>query len=384
MKKKLAIPILIVLSLSILSQISIPSPAGYDSPAIFIEAVDYTEPDLTKTPGQQITINVRTDYDEADIWGYDFALAYNPVILNGYSVTNGPVISTTTVVFTAGTFNDTIGKLDLTEAFSEDQTAPQPYPRLENTGPGVLATVVFDVVGSGETNITLVAMDTKLKRINGTNIVDGYLDSTHLGHGYFRNVASVPNHDVAATGVVFHHDRIVTTTFNETTNMTYIDANVENNGDMPEIFNVKISYIVGSYPTLVKEETIVVSNGGSDTVTGGLNTTAWLMGYLTIQIEISTVPGEVATSDNTYTAMLLIKMTGDVQGDPTDPNPLLGDGDVDRYDAGAMSIAYGYVDPHAKYNQECDFNRNGKADRYDAGILSVRYGRSIGNYTCPL
>lgn len=381
MKRKLAIPILLILSLSILSQTIIPSPAGYDSPAIYIEAVDYTDPDLTKTPGQQITIDVTTNYEGDDIWGYQFTLTYNPIILNGVSVTNGDVITTETVTFVNGTFNNTIGNLELALAFSENIATGDPLNNT-NTGTGVLATVVFDVVGTGETPITLGDVDTKLKRGDGSNIIDGYFDPSHLGHGYFRNIASVPNHDVAATGIDFHHPIAISTTFNETLNLTYIDANVANSGDVDEIFNVRISYVVGSYPTLVKEEAIIVSNGATGVVTGSLNTTGWDLGYLTIIVEASAVYNEAQTNDNTYNTTLLIKLPGDVQGDPTDYDPLVANGHVNRYDYGAFAQAYGYVYPDARYNVECDFNREeDKADRYDYGRLAVWYGTNIGNYT---
>jgi len=379
MKRKLAIPILLILSLGILSQTLIPSPAGYDSPAIYIDSDSIIDPDGVLT---QITIDVKTDYDGDDIWGYDFALTYNPLILNGYEVTNGPVISTVDVTFTAGIFNDAIGKLELTEAFSENKSMPPPYPRLNNTGPGILATVVFDVVGSGETPITLVDVNTKLKRVDGSNIVDGYFYPNQLGHGYFRNTPTVPNHNVAATGIDFHHPIPVKTTFNETLNLTYIDATVENQGEVPEIFNVKISYIIASYPTLIKEETKTVSNGATGVVTAGLNTTSFPLGYLTILVETSEVYNEAQTNDNAYNTTLLIKLAGDVQGDPTDYDPLIANGWVNRYDYGVFAQAYGYIYPDVKYNAECDFNREQyKADRYDYGRLSWWYGTNVGNYT---
>lgn len=376
-KRKLAIPILLILSLSILSQTLIPSPTGYASPAIFIDsdAIIDEAGDLT-----EITIDVRTDYDGEDIWGYQFTLTYNPIILSGVSVTNGPVISNETVKFVAGTFNNTIGKLGLTLALSQNETADYPYPPINNTGPGILATVVFDVVGSGETPITL-GDETKLKRGDGSNIVDGYFDPDHLGHGYFRNVELPITHDGAATGIVFHHDRIVKTTFNETLNWTYVDATVENEGNVPEIFNVKVSYIMADYPTLIGEVAITVSNGTTGIATVGWNTTGFYLGYLTILVEVSAVYNEVDTNDNAYNTTLLIKLTGDVQGDPTDYDPLIANGWVNRYDSGAMAQAYGYVYPHPNYNAECDFNRNGKADRYDSGRLSKWYGTNLGNYT---
>lgn len=371
MKRKLAIPILLILSLSILSQTLIPSPAGYDSPAIFIDPASIVDEAGVLT---QITIDVRTDYTGDDIWGYQFTLTYNPLILSGVSVTNGDVITTENVTFTAGTFDNAIGELGLTSALSENKTVPQPWPALNNSGPGILATVVFDVVGSGETPITLVKEDTKLKRADGTNIVDGYFNPNQLGHGYFRNVPLPITHDVATTGIAFHHSIPANTTFNGTQVLTYIDANVENEGDVPEIFNVKIYYMLASYPTIIKEQMITVSNGSTGVVTVGLNTTVFPVGYLTIIVEASAVYNELLTDNNSYNTSLMIKMTGDVQGD-TAGTP--GDGDVDKYDFGTFAYHYGYPYPNPRYNEECDFNRDGYTDKFDFGDLAYWYGKKI-------
>lgn len=388
-KRKLAIPILLILSLSILSQTLIPSPAGVVlEPWIYLDPTPIIDGAGVLT---SITINVMTNYTGTDIWGYDFTLTYNPLILNGHNVTNGPVISKENVTFTAGIFNDTIGKLELTEAYSENKTVPQPYPPLNNTniGAGILATVVFNVTGNGETPITL-GDDTKLARGNGTNIIDGHFDFDQIGHGYFRS-GPVPNHDVVATGLALHLPIPVTTTYNGTVNWTYIDATIENQGDVPELFNVKIYYLHASYPTVLKEETVTVSNGGNAIVGARFNASDLYsnqgnisdpnyyvpVGYLTIVVEASAVYNETQTNNNVYSTTLLVKMTGDVQGDPGDPDPTLGDGDVDTYDFGTFAFHYAFHYPDAKYNAECDFNRDGLINAVDFGDLAFWYGKSV-------
>jgi len=390
-KKKLTIPILLILTLSILSQTLIPSTAAAGSvPWIFLD------PDSTVVASgsmAQLTIYVKTNYTGNDIWGYDFTLTYNPLILSGVSVTNGPVISTPTIVWTEGAFNNTIGELAITEANSLNKSAPLPYPPLNNTntGVGTLATVLFNVVGNdGETPITL-GSETKLKLVNGTSIVDGHLHPEQLGHSYYRR-GPVPSHDVATTGIAMHHSIPATTIFNETSEvLIYFNATIANQGTMIELFDVWIYYLRWGFPTTIKEETVTVSAGGTTEVVGGLNVTDLItnfgnfthpimrvpIGNLTIVVEASAVYNEVATNNNNGSTTLYVKVPGDVQGeDPGTP----GDGIVNRYDYGAFAMAYGYLHPHAKYNVEADFDRSGKADRYDYGRLAWYYGENFGTY----
>jgi hypothetical protein len=390
-KRKLTIPILLILTLSILSQTLIPSPAAADPvPWIFLDPESTVDESGSLAT---LTVYVKTNYTGTDIWGYDFTLTYNPLILSGVSVTNGPVISTPEVVWTEGFFNNTIGELEITEASSLNTSADLPYPPLNNTntGVGILATVLFNVVGNnGETPITL-GPETQLKNVTDHNVVDGHLHPERLGHSYFRR-GPVPSHDVAATGIAMHHSLPATTVFNETSEVwTYVNATIENQGTVTELFDVWIYYVRWGYPTTIKEETVTVPAAGDTTVEGGFNITDLFgnlhnlthprwgvpIGNLTIVVEASAVYNEVATSNNNYSITLVVKVPGDVQGD--DPGTP-GDGDVDRYDYGAFAMAYGYLYPNAKYNSETDFNRNGKADRYDYGRLAWYYGEDFGAY----
>lgn len=51
-----------------------------------------------------------------------------------------------------------------------------------------------------------------------------------------------------------------------------------------------------------------------------------------------------------------------------------GDGDVDRYDYGLLTQAYGTSVGDQKYDPNCDFDKDGDVDRYDYGILAQNYG----------
>jgi len=208
-----------------------------------ISTVDVVSPYITMLPrntvdttlkeGENYTISIITDYNGSDIWGYQFVLTYNPLILNGTSVTNGPVISTEDVTFVAGTFNNTIGKLGLTLALSENKSAGYPYPTLNNTGPGVLANVTFTIVGEGDSSIEFDVVDTKLKRTDNTNIIGRFTNldpdptSGKILDGFFQNVEEVV-HDIAVTKLDFSPNNV---TAGEPVN---INVTIKNKGTVTE------------------------------------------------------------------------------------------------------------------------------------------------------
>jgi hypothetical protein len=105
-------------------------------------------------------------------------------------VTNGDLIALDMprAAFTAGTFNNTLGRLSVTMAFF----FPLPPPIPVTSGPGTLATIAFTVVGEGTSDITL-----ERAALVGIHDGDTYciVDDTmpaHIGHGYFDNTAPPP------------------------------------------------------------------------------------------------------------------------------------------------------------------------------------------------
>jgi PKD repeat protein len=152
-------------------------------PAVYVEPASTIDPGLT--PGNNYTVSIMTDYTGSDITAWQFTLSYNPGVLNGVSVTNGDIIDTGVFIFVPGTFDNTAGTLSLTGAFffMVGDVAP---------GPGTLATVTFEVVGTGVSVITL-GQETDLfgwNFIEGDEykIIDGDIMPNHLGHGYFCNI----------------------------------------------------------------------------------------------------------------------------------------------------------------------------------------------------
>jgi len=85
-KRKLTIPILLVLTLGILSQSLVQFASASPEPWISIDPTSIIDTDLT--PGEYFLIAVKTNYTGSDIWGYELTLTYDPLILSGTDVIN--------------------------------------------------------------------------------------------------------------------------------------------------------------------------------------------------------------------------------------------------------------------------------------------------------
>ncbi|MDH5375952.1 MAG: carboxypeptidase regulatory-like domain-containing protein [Candidatus Bathyarchaeota archaeon] len=81
-KKLLPLPILVLLVLSLLSLLSVnvKEVSAVEPPAIYIDPATTVKP---LTPGNNYTISIKTNYTGDDIWSWEFALTYNPNVLNG-------------------------------------------------------------------------------------------------------------------------------------------------------------------------------------------------------------------------------------------------------------------------------------------------------------
>jgi hypothetical protein len=352
-KKWVIMPLLFIL---VVVMQSLPSVSlALNQPAIYIE--DASIIDTLKTPGTQITVSIKTNSTASDIWGYEFVLTYNPLVLNGNSTSNGDLVSDATHPTTEnlGTFDDVVGKLSLTGAYFDALTNV-------TTGDGddTLATVTFDVVGTGDTPITL-EVETKLMANDGTNIIDAQSMPFNIGDGYFSNVVPAPVHDVM----------VVSGTTNATTRGPYksrpveVNATVKNNGNVKERLDVSIYWGAISGDWLIKH-TIVDLNSGVQTTISFVWVTTDPYGYGTKNITV--VVAEVYNSTTTDNNQMVIdevhvRMLGNIDGDT----------DVDRDDTVDFASTY---NPPTGYNAEADFNFDGVQDSTDFIILLGNRGRS--------
>ena len=248
----------------------------------YIAVIPQSTVDTTLTPGKNYTVSIYSDYNGTDIWGYQFALSYNPSVLEGIEVVNGDLITIDKhpdAMFGAGTFNNTLGKLSLPWAWINYEAPPAPT----TYGPGILANVTFRVKGTGDSNITLIEDKTELrnpeKELAGI-IINYFLPSRHhILHGYFRNTAGLVTHDIAVVSVTPSPTSVV---IGEFVNITVV---VENQGTVPETFDVEVYYVhplIEGLQHIETETAQYLAVDANQSLTFTWNTTGVLTGNHTI------------------------------------------------------------------------------------------------------
>ncbi len=223
----------------------------------YITVVPRNIMDLNLTPGNNFTVSIYTDYNGSDIWGWSFELSYNPIVLQGVEVVNGDLITEekdprfpdSDVDFVSGKFDNTLGKLTLTNAWFFFTEKPAPT----TSGPGILANVTFTVVGMGDSNIILDLDPATIE--SGTilsgwteggmgeeyKIIDVYFpEENHILDGFFQNVETV-YHDIAVTSVTPSSTSVVKG------DLVNITVTVKNNGNVKEDVTTKVYRTIGPY-----------------------------------------------------------------------------------------------------------------------------------------
>jgi hypothetical protein len=282
-KKLLSLLILALLTMGMLSALNLGPVvvSAYDSPAVYVDPIFN---DAGPKPPATYTITIETDYGGDDITAYQFSLTYNPNVLAGVSVVNDGILSDAT--FKPGTFDNVAGKLSTTAAYFFGAGVVR-------SGPGKLATITFDVVGLGDSELIL-GSNTLLKGWDAIlgktyDIVDGVSMPFHIGHGYFENLKAT--HDVAVTGVTPSATSVVKG------ELVTIDVDVENQGDVVETFDVTVWTGLLSLGTQTVTNLL---NGTGDTLTFNWDTTGYAVASYTLVAVASTVSGETDTADNTF------------------------------------------------------------------------------------
>jgi len=223
--------------------------------------------DATLTPGKNYTISIITNYDGSDIWGYQFVLTYNPLVLEGVEVVNGDLITGANATFSTNSFNNTIGKLGMTGAFGLDVTTTPPT-KVTFTGPGILANVTFTIIGEGDSFIEFDLLDSELKRETpGDNIIDDFTNlksDPTLGKilsGLFQNVEEVV-HDMAVISLDFSPNNV---TAGE---LVTINVTIENRGNIIEEVSVTVYWgFGGGVPIHPIGDPEIVTIGSGENIT---------------------------------------------------------------------------------------------------------------------
>jgi hypothetical protein len=148
-------------------------------PNVSVDAPVIWDPSMG--PGTQFTVDLSVDYVKK-LWAYQLTLSFNPDVLQGVSVENGPFLGSrggTVVVVPGEGFDNEAGTLWLFGAYLD------PIKRLP-TGGGVLCTLTFEVAGYGSSPITL-GVETGLVDSLGEWISHKAADPEYFFDGYFDN-----------------------------------------------------------------------------------------------------------------------------------------------------------------------------------------------------
>ncbi len=305
-------------------------------PSIYIEPSSIENSALT--PGENITVSIKTNYTGNDVWSYQFSLFFNPAVLEGVQaeLANGDIITfavSPCAIFVPGEFNNNTGELSLTYAyFFYQRDVPGLWPAPVASGPGTLANVTFTVVGKGASNITL-GPDTKLLGFTDVQlgaddkyygwgdvytIIHAEYHPDHIQHGYFRNIPEGEvTHDIAVTSVTPSPTSVVLG------GLVDITVVVENQGTVSEDITVNVYYRHESGGEEWLIQTKIVANlaaGANTTLTFTWDTTdaVGMPANFVIKAEAEPVSGETDTGDNT----LLSEEMVTVRAEPEQPIPL--------------------------------------------------------------
>jgi len=146
------------------AQLQVLNPAG--APKVSVVQSGTQNTNFVVENGTQFNVDLRIDKG-SDIWGWSMNINWNPDVLKLLNVTEGPYlkqVASNTLFFVAG-INNTLG---ITQGGINDIN-------LENynaaNGSGVLATLTFQAVGSGNSSI---AINTETSALSGPSTPPDY------------------------------------------------------------------------------------------------------------------------------------------------------------------------------------------------------------------
>ena len=143
--------------------------------------------DTSLIPGTQFTVNMTLDDIEANLlWAYQLTLSFDPDVLQGVSVENGPFMESQggdAVVNPGQGFNNTEGTRWLYAAYLYPM---ENFPEGGSEEYGPLCTITFEVADYGGSPITL-GKETLLGNLTGGPIIKKEKHPDHFFDAYFDN-----------------------------------------------------------------------------------------------------------------------------------------------------------------------------------------------------
>jgi len=258
--------------------------------------------DQSLTTGKNFTVSIYTDYNGSDVWGWQVTLTFNEAVLQVVEVRSGDLVSTAkdaTAAFPAPYINNTIGEVSAGALFD----LSYPSAPFMTSGPGILATVTFRVVGTGYSNITIEKSVSKLLSFNADpavylsfDIINDYLPYiNHLLPGYFGN-SETGTIDVAVVSVTPSPTSV---TIGDTVEISVV---VENLGTLDASFDAKAYFDYNpAFPAqnVIETKSSESLGAGADkTLVFTWDTEGVAEGDHVITAVVSSVSGETSANNN--------------------------------------------------------------------------------------
>lgn len=316
-----------------------------------IAAVYIDPPEINNlTIGDHFKINV-TIANVSDLAAWEFQLYYHSHVLNATEWEEGPFLQNVRSTFSLvadwnNNYNTTHGRIWLAcTLLGSGQGAD---------GSGTLATITFQIKGSGYAVLSLPEKQTKL--YDSTPVDPQPIAQITIGGSVY--VKPIGIHDIAVLMVK------TSKTILGKGYTLQINATAENQGNFTETFNLTVYCNMTAIETL----SINLANGTSTVATFMWNNTNFAYGNYTIKAYAEPVPEETETADNTLIdGEIILSIPGDIEGD----------GDVDIYDVVRIASIYGVKKGDPRYNADLDVNYDEKIDLYDIVIAASHYGESL-------
>ena len=303
---------------------------------IAVQPPEIRDPSLL--PPQTFEINI-TIAEVQDLYGYEFKLGYNPAIIVALQVT----------------IHDMFGEAYYTPSFSVDNlngivwinvTYFEPANPISTIAPETAVTIRFRVRGIGITPLDLY--DTSLTDSSGQPIAHEAQD------GLFASA----KRDIAVINVVPDQNE----TYQGWT--VYINVTAENQGDLPETFEVKVYYGISNYIGSLAFVNVNPNETATQTIPWNTKTAQACENY-TIWAEAVPLPYEQDLGDNTFTdGTVKVWLMGDINHDCK----------VDGKDLAIVSKAFASYPGHPRWDPAADLNRDGKIDGKDIAKIAANFG----------
>jgi len=290
--------------------------------------------------------------DVEDLYGYEFQLYYNRTVLECKNLTLPPNHFLKP--------QDPTGLYIVKFEFDNEYSATHGRiwvamcllnPEIPKSGSGILVTLYFQAVASGESSLDLY--ETKLATWEGLPVTHIALD------GYVEVETAGASRDVALTSVIPSSEEAYEGW------IVPILVAAANLGNTPENFNVTVYYDNQTIGTQTVtnlnpgEEITLVFNWNTSDVELYINHTIWA--------QASTVPTETNTSNNTMTdGSIKVKLLGDVNGDKL----------VDIFDIVRVAIAFGAQSLDPRWDLQADVNPDSIIDIFDIVTVALHLNES--------